>query len=149
MGSTLTNLLYHSVFSTKMRREMIAPELADELYPYVGGIIRNENGRLLKIGGMTDHVHILAKFPPSISVSDMMRKIKSNSSKSTNTKQLGKRFQWQRGYAAFSVSESAVEQVSNYIANQAKHHKKMSFQDELRLLLKKHHVEYDERYIWD
>ncbi len=149
MGSTLTNLLYHSVFSTKIRREMITPELADELFPYIGGIIRNEKGRLITIGGMPDHVHLLARFPPSISVSDMLRKIKSNSSKFANTKQLGTHFQWQRGYAAFSVSESAVEQVSNYIANQAGHHKKMSFKDELRLLLKKHHVEYDERYIWD
>ncbi len=150
MSSTLTNLLYHAVFSTKMRQELITPNLSDELYPYIGGIIRGEKGRMLKIGGTNNHIHILARFSPAISVSEMLRHIKGNSSKWINKeKKSHARFEWQRGYAAFSVSESACETVSQYIENQEKHHKKMSFQEEFLLLLKKHNVEYDERYLWD
>ena len=150
MPSTLTNLLYHIVFSTKMRQRLISPELSENLYPYIGGVIRSEKGKLLSIGGTENHIHILAKFSPTVAMSDMMRCMKSSSSKWINeNKRTRSRFTWQRGYAAFSVSESAYETVSNYIQNQERHHKKMRFQKELLLLLKKHNVEYDERYLWD
>jgi len=150
MGSTLTNLLYHIVFSTKLRQALLTPELRAELYPYIGGVIRGEKGTLIKIGGTQDHVHLLAVFHPSISVSDMLRRIKANSSKWVNDQQkMRMHFSWQRGYGAFSVSESAVNGVSGYIDGQEAHHKKMSFQDEFLLLLKKHNIPYDERYIWD
>lgn len=150
MASTLTNLVYHFVFSTKARNDLISPELAAELYPYIGGVIRGEKGRLLKIGGTANHVHILAMFSPSVSVSEMLRRIKGNSSKWINErKRLRIPFSWQRGYGAFSVSESMLGRVSKYIEDQEDHHKKMTFKEEFLLLLKKHNIEYEERYIWD
>jgi putative transposase len=150
MGGTLTNLLYHIVFSTKLRQPLLSSEIRTELYPYIGGVIRGEKGRLIKIGGTQDHIHLLVLFPPSISVSDMLRRIKANSSKWVNDQQkMHLQFSWQRGYGAFSVSESAVNKLSAYIDRQETHHKRMSFQDEFLLLLKKHNVPHDERYIWD
>ena len=150
MASTLTNLLYHIVFSTKARDNLINPELATKLHPYIGGVIRGEKGRLLKIGGTANHVHILAMFSPSVSVSEMLRRIKGYSSKWVNDeKRQRKRFSWQSGYGAFSVSESMLGRVSKYIEGQEEHHKKMTFKEEFLLLLKKYNVEYDDRYIWD
>ena len=150
MSSTLTNLVYHVVFSTKKRQKLITQDVSQQLYPYIGGIIRAEKGKLFKIGGISDHIHLLARFHPSISVSDMLRRIKGNSSKWLNEKQLiAAKFGWQTGYAAFSVSESACEAVAKYIENQLQHHKKMSFKEEYLLILKKHQVEYNEKYIWD
>ena len=150
MASTLTNLLYHIVFTTRKKQDFIIPELAMELYPYIGGIIREEKGKLLKIGGTLNHVHILAKFPASVSVSEMMRCIKGSSSKWTNENSKStQHFLWQRGYGAFSVSESAVENVISYIGNQEEHHKKVTFEDEFLLLLQKHKISYNEKNIWD
>jgi REP element-mobilizing transposase RayT len=146
MASTLTNLLLHVVFSTKDRRGLITADLQENLYPYIGGIIRGEKGVPLAIGGTKNHIHILAKFPASISVSDMLRRIKGNSSKWIKDK--GRPFAWQRGYAAFSVSQSLAGRVRTYIQGQEEHHKQNSFQDELISLLKIHGIEYDENYIW-
>jgi REP element-mobilizing transposase RayT len=150
MASTLTNLLYHIIFTTRKKQDFIVQALSTELYPYIGGIIREEKGKLLKIGGTLNHVHILARFPASVSVSEMMRSIKGSSSKWTNENSKStQRFAWQRGYGAFSVSESAVENVKSYIGNQEEHHKKVTFEDEFLLLLQKHKISYDEKYIWD
>ncbi len=125
MASTLTNLLYHIVFTTRKKQDLIVPALSDELYPYIGGIIRAEKGKLLKIGGTLNHVHILARFSVSVSVSEMMRRIKGASSKWVNENSKStSHFAWQRGYGAFSVSESSVENVISYIGNQEEHHKK-------------------------
>lgn len=150
MASTLTNLIYHVVFSTKNRVNLILPELECPLYKYIGGIIRGERGRLLTIGGTENHIHILARFRQSITVSDMLRCIKSNSSKWANEENILRgKFKWQRSYAAFTVSPSNIAIVSKYIERQKEHHQKVTFQQEFLLLLKKHGVEYDERYIWD
>ncbi len=150
MASTLTNLLYHIVFTTRKKQNLITPALFIELYPYIGGIIREEKGKLLKIGGILNHVHILARFSASISVSEMMRRIKGSSSKWVNENSRStQHFSWQRGYGAFSVSESAVENVISYIGNQNEHHKKITFEEEFLLLLQKHRIPYDEKYIWD
>ncbi|MFC1889218.1 IS200/IS605 family transposase [Thermodesulfobacteriota bacterium] len=133
MGSTLTNLLVHFVFSTKGREPMIIPEIRDELHRYMGGIIKGEGGMLLEIGGMPDHIHIVIKLRPVSSLSTIMRKVKGKSSKWLNEqKQLPGRFSWQDGYGAFSVSESQVSTVIRYVKEQEKHHQ----------------VEYDERYLW-
>ncbi len=150
MPSTFTNLLYHIVFSTKHREPLIKEELQEELYRYIGGIIRAEGGILLEIGGVADHVHLLSKIKPSVAVSEMLNKIKANSSKWNNeNKKSRDRFSWQEGYAAFTVSESQSPIVREYIRNQAEHHKKISFQDEFIALLEKHGVSYDPKYIWD
>ncbi len=150
MASTLTNLLYHVVFTTRKKQNLIVPALSDELYSYIGGIIREEKGKLLKIGGTLNHVHILARFPASVTVSEMMRRIKGSSSKWVNeSSKSTSHFTWQRGYGAFSVSESSIENVISYIGNQEEHHKKTTFEEEFILLLQKHKISYDEKYIWD
>lgn len=150
MASTYTNLLYHLVFSTKHRQAFITSELQDELYRYVGGIVRGEGGTLLEIGGVEDHVHLLVKFKPDQSVSRMLQLIKGNSSKWVNERPGREaRFAWQTGYGAFTVSESQAPSVRQYIQRQPEHHRTRSFQDEYLDLLKKHGIEYDERYLWD
>ena len=150
MGSSLTNWLYHIVFSTKMRVDLMTPNLTQDLYPYIGGIIRAEKGILLTIGGTANHAHLLAKFHPTVSVSNMLQQIKGSSSKWINDGQRAPgHFAWQTGYGAFSVSESSVAAVTQYIEIQAEHHQHQTFQAELVTLLQKHGIPYDERYLWD
>jgi putative transposase len=148
MATTFANLLYHIVFSTKERIPSIQDDIREPLYEYIGGIIRGERGVLLEIGGIPDHVHLLAKFKTDIAVSMMVQKIKGKSSGWLN-EQPGRleRFEWQSGYGIFSVSESLVEKVRSYIRGQEEHHKKVSFKDELIALLKKNGIPYDERYL--
>ncbi len=149
MGSTLTNLLYHIIYSTKGREPTIIPEIRDELYRYIGGIIKGEGGVLLEIGGMPDHVHLVTKLKPVHSLSEFMQKVKGNSSKWLNEQNLGTgRFSWQDGYGAFLVSESQLSTVTRYVKEQEKHHHRLSFKDEFVQFLKRHEVEYDERYLW-
>ena len=120
------------------------------MYPYIGGIIRGEGGILLEIGGTADHVHLLAKFKADASVAEMLRRIKANSSKWFNERQKGReRFRWQTGYGAFSVSQSMVETLRRYIQDQETHHRRATFQQEFLELLRKHEMEFDERYLWD
>ncbi|GAA4472793.1 IS200/IS605 family transposase [Novipirellula rosea] len=148
--STFTNLLFHIVYSTKYRKRTIRLEWQDELYGYVGGIVRDQKGTLLKIGGVEDHVHLLAKLSPTIAISDVLRKIKSNSSKWINGRpDVSRMFEWQSGYAAFSVSESQSPSVSDYIASQAEHHRKMTFEEEFLAILRKHNIEFDTRYVFE
>ena len=148
--STFTNLLFHIVYSTKYRKRVIEKSWQDDLYGYTGGIIRDHKGTLLCMGGVMDHVHLLAKLPPTIAVSDMLRLIKSNSSKMVNETMTPRiPFEWQPGYAAFSVSESQFERVRDYILNQEEHHRKKSFQEEFIELLDKHNITYDLRYVFE
>src|SRR5688500_9341980 len=120
MADTFTNLLYHLVFSTKERRPLISDDIRERLYEYMGGIIRGEAGCLFEIGGVPDHVHLLARFKSDVSVAEMIKRIKAKSSKWLN-EQPGRpvRFQWQAGYGAFSVSESKASAVRTYIQRQA------------------------------
>jgi len=150
MPSTHTKLLYHIIFSTKERRPFINAKLRDELYPYIGGIIREARGEPIEIGGVADHVHILTRLPATLAVADALRLIKSNSSKWAGERfDLVRTFAWQTGYAAFTVSKSQVGTVRQYIENQELHHRRKTFQQELISLLKKNNIEYDERYLWD
>ena len=150
MSSTLTNLLFHIVFSTKKRAPLITSSVRGDLYRYMGGITRGEGGHLLEVGGIPDHVHLLVRFSPSVSVSEMLKRIKCKSSGWINrSRGLDVRFSWQAGYGGFSVSRSQVESVRRYIRNQEAHHRKSSFKQELVELLEKHGVEYDERYLFD
>ncbi len=150
MANTFTNLLVHIVFSTKHRIPFLQEELCERVYDYLGGIIREKKGISLEIGGMPDHVHILARLKSDCSVAELLRPLKSSSSKwFHDTFPQSAEFAWQVGYAAFSVSESQVSAVRRYIRNQAQHHARLSFKDELIALLKKHQIEYDERYLFD
>ena len=149
MASTLTNLLYHIVFSTKDREPLIRPAFRDNLEKYIAGIIRNEGGILLGIGGMPDHTHLITKFKPDRSISDMVRLIKANSSKWVNENHGDPgRFAWQSGYGAFSVSQSQLKALKAYVSNQESHHRTRSFQDEFRDFLTKHEIPFDEQYVW-
>ena len=148
--STFTNLLYHIIYSTKYRKPSIRSQWQDDLYGYIGGIVRDQKGTLLKIGGVDDHVHLLAKLSPTIAISDALRTIKANSSKWINERaDVSRKFEWQSGYAAFSVSESQVSAVAHYIANQAEHHRKMTFQEEFLAIMEKHNIEYEMKYVFE
>ena len=150
MAGTFTNLLYHVVFSTKLRLPIITAPLRTELYPYMGGIIRNQNGKLLEIGGTADHVHLVVRFRPDAALSDLIRLIKANASKWANERGLiSEGFAWQEGYDAFSVSESQLDAVRTYVQTQETHHHQKSFQEEYLDFLELQHIEYDERYIWE
>jgi REP element-mobilizing transposase RayT len=131
-------------------RFTIRSEFRERLYQYIGGIIREKEGVLLEIGGVEDHIHIMAGLPATISVSDMLRFIKSNSSGWVNeTFKPAQKFAWQPGYGAFTVSHSQKSAVQNYIQNQEQHHQKRSFQDEFIQILVAHGIEYDPKFVFE
>ena len=146
MAHSYTNLLFHIVYGTSERRPLIDQSFQPRLFEYVGGTIRGLKGVCLEIGGVEDHVHILAKLPPTIAVSDFLEKLKSNSSKWA--KSVKRDFGWQGGYAAFTVSESQVSRVRHYIQNQREHHQKSTFEEELIALLQAHGLSYDPKHLW-
>ena len=150
MGHSYTSLLYHIVFSTKERYPWLDAETNTRLYEYLGGALRSEGGAGLSLNGCADHIHILAKLRQDKAVSNVVRSIKANTSGWIHREfpELRK-FAWQIGYGAFTVSQSQVPRVQRYIANQQVHHQRVSFKDEFRALLDAHEIEYDERYIWD
>jgi putative transposase len=149
MAHSLTQLFYHIVFSTKARHPWLIPEIRPRVHDYLGGAIRNEGGHSLGINGVEDHIHILAKLRQDHKLCDVIRNIKSNSSGWIHdTFPDLHDFAWQEGYAAFTVSQSQVETVRRYIAGQERHHRKQTYQDEFIALLKKHEIEFDERYLW-
>ena len=142
MGS-YTRLTYHIVFGTKCRRPVIGPEEQPRLYEYMGGILRANKGHSIEIGGVRDHVHILAELSPAIALADVLRSLKAGSSKWINEQaKWTQNFQWQKGYSAFTVSYSHRETVRKYIQNQEKHHRKKTFQEEYIDLLKRHNIEF-------
>jgi REP element-mobilizing transposase RayT len=148
MSQTCGNIVVHLIFSTKQRLPLITPEIRPDLFAYLGGIVREMGAAALIINGIADHVHMLIRIRPVHSIAEMMRIIKTNSGKWIHRKG-PTNFAWQSGYGVFSVSESNIAPVTRYIANQEEHHKKHSFQEEFVAFLKKNHVAYDERYIWD
>ena len=150
MASTLTNLLVHVVFNTKGHEPLVTDELRGRLYPYIGGIFRNEAAESLAIGGTADHIHLAIKVRPNQMLSDLVRKARANSSKWVNENRLCPgRFAWQSGYGGFSVSASQIDKVRRYIENQAEHHRTKTFEEEFLGLLNKHGIEYDPEYLWD
>lgn len=150
MAHSFISQLMHCVFSTKERRPLITPEIQSRLFQYIGGIARENKMKLLAAGGVDDHVHLLVSFPSTISVSKGLQLIKGNSSKWIHeTFSNNRSFAWQEGYGAFSIGVGDIERTKNYINNQAGHHGKMDFKTEFLAFLKKHEIEYDERYIFD
>lgn len=150
MAHTYTCLLNHLVFSTKDRAPFINAALKERLFPYMGGIVRELNGVALSINGPADHVHLLVSMPATVAVSDFVGKVKANSSGWVHKTIPQRRdFKWQVGYAAFGVSVFQKPGVLDYIARQEEHHHTLSFKEELIALLKKHEIDYDERYIFD
>lgn len=147
MPGSYTQILLHIVFSTKHREPMINDDIRDRLYAYLGGIVRAEQGTLYAIGGIEDHVHLLIRWRADAAISDLMRTLKSRSTKWVKNELGCEAFAWQEGYAAFSVSKSQEDVVRAYIAKQAEHHREVGFREELVRLLDAHGVEYDARWI--
>ena len=151
MPQSLAKVLLHIVFSTKNRYPFLGDKnIRDEMHAYLGGTCKALDCPVLKVGGVSDHVHILCALSRSLTIAKLVGEIKRESSKWVKTKGkiLGK-FAWQSGYGAFSVGQSEVERVRAYIAGQQEHHRTSTFQDEYRAFLRENGVEYDERYVWD
>ncbi len=140
MPDTFTNLTCHFVFSTKNRLPLLTREVRPKLFPYIAGIVNKKGGEAMAVGGMPDHVHVVVRMSPSVSAAGVMRAVKANSSKWMNQHQTNSRFGWQAGYGAFSVSQSLVPVVVEYVKNQASHHRHRSYSDEIATLIERHGV---------
>jgi putative transposase len=151
MSQSLANVLVHIVFSTKDRRALLQNhDLRDEMYRYLAGISANLECPAIVVGGATDHVHVLANQSRTITLADWVKEMKRASSLWAKERSPEwSLFHWQAGYGAFSVSQSQKERVQEYIRSQETHHRRLSFQDELRQLLKKHEIAFNEQYVWD
>jgi putative transposase len=150
MPSTHHGILIHVIFSTKNRKPLIGDTWQDDLFAYMGVTARDHKATILCSGGIEDHVHLLAKLHPSFALADTIQLIKSNSSRWVNSEQkLNSRFEWQRGYGAFSVSQSQADKVKHYIQTQRDHHRSQSFREEYLTTLRRHAIEFDERYVFD
>jgi REP element-mobilizing transposase RayT len=148
MSHTYCSALFHCVFSTKERRKLIAPQIQERLWAYIGGVAKEHGLKALAIGGTGDHIHILLSLPSSFPIANAMREIKSASSFWMRRTGARADFEWQEGYGAFSIGFSQITTTSAYIKKQEEHHRKRDFQAEFIAFLKKHRVEYDPRYLW-
>jgi REP element-mobilizing transposase RayT len=150
MSQSLSKVYVHGVFSTRHRRALLDDLWRGELFEVLGGTANGLGCPSLIVGGVADHVHMLFQLGRTITIAAALGKIKSTSSAWVNqTRDLATPFQWQGGYAAFSVSHSNVNAVKEYIGRQPEHHARQSFQDELRELLTRYEIAWDERFVWD
>jgi putative transposase len=150
VSNTYTALHYHLVFSTKHRERWLTPEVEKRVWSYLGGIAREHKAVPVRIGGFDDHVHLLLGLSPTVAISSLMQRVKGRSSVWMGETLPGFRgFAWQDGYAAFTVSQSGVAAVSDYIQSQRAHHQGRSFEEEWRELLEQHLIAYEERYLFD
>jgi REP element-mobilizing transposase RayT len=150
MPQSLAKVYLHVVFSTKNREPILMDDWRPDLFNVLGGAANNLGCQSLIVGGIADHIHTLFQLGRTITIADAVGKIKSTSSLWVNqTRGLPTPFHWQSGYAAFSVSQSNVDAVREYILRQPRHHETQSFQDELREWLRRYEIEWDEGYMWD
>jgi putative transposase len=150
MGQSLVRNYIHLIFSTKYRQRFIDEAIEQELFRYLGGTCKKLDCNPVQVGGYLDHVHILCLLSKKIALMKLLEEIKSHSSKWIKTKgSMYSNFYWQDGYSAFSVTPDHLDNVSRYIQNQKEHHRRRDYQTEVRIILRKYQVEYDERYIWD
>jgi REP element-mobilizing transposase RayT len=149
MANTYTQIYIHVIFAVRERQSLIDERHNDELQKYITGIVSGQNQKLIAINNMPDHVHMLVGLKPDLSLSELIRDVKANSSRFINERRwcVGK-FSWQEGFGAFSYSRSQLTEVIRYIENQQKHHTKKTFREEYVELLEKFEVEYDPRYIF-
>jgi len=150
MPQSLANIIVHLMFSTKNRLPLITPAIEPELYPYLAAILSACDSPPILIDGVADHVHLTFRLARTMTLSRVVEDVKKRSSGWIKTKGPEfARFYWQNGYGASSVGQSGLDAVLSYIRNQKQHHRRISFQEELRTLLTEHHIEWDERYVWD
>jgi REP element-mobilizing transposase RayT len=148
--STFTQLYIQVVFAVKGRQNLIAKSNREELHKYITGVVQNKGHKMLAVFCMPDHVHVLVGLKSDVSISDMVRDIKANSSRFINEKGWVKgRFNWQAGYGAFSYSNGHLDRVINYVLNQEEHHRKISFREEYISFLEEHKLEYNEKYLFE
>ena len=149
MPHSFASLLVHVIFSTRDRARDLSPDLAGRLFPYMAGIVRERKGVPLIVNGPEDHVHLLVYVSATDSIADLLRVVKTNSSRWVHAQfPERRRFGWQAGYGAFTVSGSRAAGVTGYIERQQEHHRRMSFQEEFLTFLRKHGMVYDERDLW-
>lgn len=150
MAGTYSQLYIHVVFAVKGRENVIAKSWREDLFKYIASIINAKQQKAIIVGGFSDHVHLLIGLKPSMSLSDLVRDIKNNSSKFINDKKfvLGK-FSWQEGYGAFTYGHTQLNDVYNYILNQEEHHRNKTFKEEYVQFLKKYEIEHEERFLFD
>ncbi len=150
MPNTFSKIYIHLIFAVKGRHGIIQKSWETDLFKYITGIITNKNQKLLAINGYKDHIHILLNIKPNISLSDLVRDIKNNSTKYINNKKYTKgKFSWQEGFGAFSYSESQLPNIIKYINNQKEHHKRRTFKEEYQKFLEKYKINYDEKYLFN
>lgn len=148
MAHTYCSSLFHCVFSTRERRKVIAPDLQERLWAYMGGIARENGMMALGVGGTEDHAHLLLSLPSTMNIAGAMRKIKGGSSLWLHESCGLTGFEWQKGYGAFTIGVSRMDATLVYIAGQTEHHKKRNFQSEFLAILKQHGIDYDPRFVW-
>jgi len=151
MPQSLAQIYVHLVFSTKERRPLLQEiALREEMHSMLGGTCNKLDCPVLRVGGVADHAHILCRLGRMTAIVDLVKELKRESSLWIKRRSGEQRdFHWQTGYGAFSISPAHVEQLTRYIENQEQHHQTVSFQDELRGLLREYGLEWDERYVWD
>lgn len=150
MPQSLSKVILHIIFSTKNREPWLESKVRPRMHAYLATICRDLGGELERVGGVADHVHIITTLPRTFSQAEIVETLKTNSSKWIKALDAQYRgFFWQRGYGAFSVSPSHLDGVLQYIETQQEHHRTRAFQEEYRELLRKHGVQFDERYVWD
>jgi len=144
-------LLYHIVFSVKNRAQLLRDDsVRENTWAYMAGVSEKLNGFALKVGGYYDHAHLLVRIPAKISVSEFVGKVKANTSKHINDRRASpSKFHWQDSYGAFTVSPSNKDLVARYIENQMEHHRRRTFQEEFLLMLERHGIEFDPKYLWE
>jgi len=149
MANTYSQIYIQVVFAVEARDSLVHPDWKGELFKYITGIVKKKGQKLIAIGGVADHIHLLIGITPSTSLSDLVRDIKANSSKFINDRKYVRgQFRWQEGFGAFSYSRSHIDAVAKYVLNQEVHHSRMSFKDEYLSLLKRFDVEYEEKYLF-
>ena len=150
MPQSLANVYIHLIFSTKDRKGCLCDQVRPDLHSYMATVLGNLECPVVLVNSVEDHVHVLFRLGRMATIAKAVEEVKKSSSKwlKTQSEQLA-HFSWQSGYGAFSVSESIAPQVANYIKNQQEHHREKTFQEEYREFLEKHHIKYDESYVWD
>jgi len=150
MPQSLVQNYVHICFSTKGRLPLIQDSIQEELFAYLGGVCKNLESQPIIVGGTNDHVHLLVKLSRKMALMDLVEKVKTHSSKWIKSKDPKfSNFYWQHGYGGFSVNPRQVDRVVTYIKNQREHHRKVSFQEEYRRVLRKYKMNFDERFLWD
>lgn len=150
MPQSLSNILLHLIFSTKGRHPWLEPGILEKTHAFLASAVRQCDCEAYRVGGVADHVHLAVRFSRTWSVADLVKEIKTASSKWVKEQDDAHHdFAWQNGYGVFSIGMSQKESLLRYIDRQEEHHRTQTFQDEYRAFLAKYHIEYDERYVWD